>query len=183
MYYKNVPIAIQSLLKETPLEREQLALFFSDSNDAINVPYYLKHMRLTYVIEETSDRVCSLRGIQSANDYDAGITARMLKAFWIIAYVGSENIKWVSALRYPTQFVFLDSRDRLFDITYITGKAEAVIAKQERDKSLLQGEEDITCHIALVPNRKTGEAIKNYGFDCYCLLGEENRPEYVYYER
>ena len=121
---------------------------------------------------------------QSVSEDDFG-QKLLTKAAWILAYMGETRVRDYMPIRYPSQMLIIDEDNTVYDVTVYTWQTKDSInmsIMSRRQAVIPHGEEDLIVHIALVPDKKMADEIKNFGFDCYCILGDENRPQYYQWE-
>ena len=103
MLYEATPDNLRLVVRTAgTLLREQICRFFSDTDDSLNVEYYIKELTAQRIFdfEEEKDTV-SWHTAPRANE--ASVQAR-IQAFWIIASFRSRAVKEIVLLPYPSQF-------------------------------------------------------------------------------
>ena len=158
------------------LAREQLIRFFSDTDDALNVEYYIREFVAERILDY--DEKVDVLSWHSGPKVGAADIANRIKAFWIITSFRSKAVKEILLLPYPSQFIFITSDNAVYDISVCSSTMEAMLVERNRKMTLCEGVEDEVNHIAIVNSERLGEQLGAYGFDSYCTLDREHRPHY-----
>ena len=177
MLYEATPDNLRLVVRTAgTLLREQICRFFSDTDDSLNVEYYIKELTAQRIFdfEEEKDTV-SWHTAPRVNE--TSVQAR-IQAFWIIASFRSRAVKEIVLLPYPSQFLFLTHTNDVYDISVCTGTTDAMLVKRMRQATVCDGVEDEVNHIALVSSDRVGRQLGAYGFDSYCTLDGNRKPQY-----
>ncbi len=158
------------------LNRDQLLRFFRNAHDSRNVDFYITQLCKDRVLDydEARNRV---RFHKAPKIKDVEISKR-IQAFWIIASFGSENVREVALLEYPSQFIFITHDNEVYDLTVCLTRSDAQMAVRYRKSCMIEGMPDDINHIAIVNTIEEGEALSAYGFDSYCILDSTKAPHY-----
>lgn len=165
------------------LERNQIYRFFSAKHDQSRIDFFLDFLireRVLDADETKKNRIWLHRQARPiSRPKEAQIAAR-IKAFWVIASFGCDNIADIALLDYPAQFMFITSNNDIYDLTVCDNARVASVAAHKRALYSLRDEhyEDDVNHIAIVNDRETGLEIADYGFDSFCVLDGNKVPRY-----
>lgn len=162
------------------VRRDQLLRFFRDADDADSVDYYVTQLAKERVLD-INTRKNHVKFHSSPAIKDAEIVKR-ITAFWVVADFGSNNIREVVTMEYPSQILFVTSSNDVYDLTVCSTRMDAQLALRARKLSLPEGIEDVINHIAIVSTQKEGEALAPYQFDSFCLLDADKIPGYYTWE-
>ena len=176
IYESTIDNLLMLIRSSGEIKMEQVLHFFRDAVDKQKIPYYIDQLRLSRMldVDEASGTVGPHTNIKLKSE-----EVRMrIRAFWVIASFGSANIREITTLGYPSQFLFISDDNEAYDITFCNSKLEAQLAKREWQLSVPKGEIDYVNHIALVSDERVGELLEPYGFTSYCVLEQEHRPRY-----
>lgn len=177
MIYKTTQNCIQETVRSLgTISVEQLVRLFRSAPDADNVEYYLKELIGMSVFEYS--RANNWVRYHGAPGLKEDFERRRVMAFWIVADFGYDNVREVIPLQYPAQLLFITEDNDVFDITVCVSEKEAVIAAATWSLTKIEGVEDEVNHIALVRDPEVGKAVLKYGFDSYCILDEDKKPQY-----
>ena len=169
MLYKHTKDNMKALMQQVGfLEREQIIRFFSDAMPAQNVDKLIRELISYNTLKE--DPVTGLIYYSAAPELKPFIRNGRIKAFWVLANWGSENINAVYTLNYPSQFMIISSDNIAFDVTVCNSTNEAQIVRHMWDANAIKGVPDDINHIAVVDNHELGSKLKVYGFDNYCII-------------
>lgn len=105
-----------------------------------------------------------------------------LKSLWVPIGFGSEGIRHITAMAYPTQISFITHDNQCYDVTVCNSHPVAQISLQHRTNEVPEGVVDLVNHIALTDSVAFGNTLQPYGFDCFCVLDEDHRPNYYSWE-
>lgn len=179
IYVKTEYNILQLLNIVGTLEREQIITFFED--------YDYSRERLEYVLKKLSDR--NYLTYDSTEDTYSSSTApevvneikrRRIKAFWVIANLKNAEVLQIVKLEYPSQFLFITKSNLVYDVTVCYDENDAAVASNFWKKGTNPEISDKTIHIGVVNDDDLGKRLKNYGFDCYCIV--DNKTHEVLYE-
>lgn len=177
MLYESTLDNILALVHATGyIQKEQLLRFFSDVKDSINVEYYLAQLvknRLMDCDERTN--IISWHGIRKIRSSEV---QRRIQSLWILVSFRSMNVRDITLLPYPAQYMFVTHANDVYDVTTISSREEAAVAQKKMRLGQIEGVEDDVNHIAIVDNEALGQELGPYGFDSYCLLDLAHRPRY-----
>ena len=194
MIYQDAVDNLRMLMRSCiVLSREEMHRFFSSDCSAAQVDYFIDAMireRVLDADESDSNIIWLRRQARPISRYGKKYVKDRIKAFWVIANVGCDGIMDVAPLEPPSQFLFITSDNTLYDVTICDTIEAAKVAVFKRNASIKREfRVDEINHIALVENESMGEAIKQEclnessnlfgGFDCYCILDNDNIPRYT----
>ena len=197
MLYQNFSNNLLYVLREArELSFGQIVRFFEQENNIGMIKYIVRvlisHNRIDYKpvdpskdpsleTEEEQYRAKLVYHGKNAtpelNDYEK---SKRIKAFWVIADVGSENVNQIFSLSNGNQF-FFTSGDQCYELTVVDTEYDAMVSLKDRDLHLernVKSYQDQVVRIAIVPDEETAGKIEDYGFDAYCILDEDKRPDY-----
>ena len=165
------------------LDREQIYRFFSAHHDKEKIDFFIDFLIKERVLDEDEtkkSRVWLHRQSRPVSRPQEGQIAARIKAFWVIASFGSDNIADIALLEYPAQFMFVTSDNEIYDLTVCDSPQVAAVAAHKRALFALRDSkyEDDVNHIAIVDSEKVGLAISDYGFDSFCILDANKVPRY-----
>lgn len=98
---------------------------------------------------------------------------KFLKAFWVIAYLGSENVDSIHAMQSPFCYeIILNTEDGslVYDIAVCNNTRDGFAAAREMQRLQIKGVPDDCVHLVLVPDKTIGDTMEPYGFDSYVTL-------------
>lgn len=195
MLYTSTQICIEDVVRKVgTLEVPQIYRFFRNAPDQYNLNFYLNERILCNIFDydEGKNQVT----YRNNPALEPITVANRIRAFWIIAEFGYENIREIEVLRYPSQFLFITEDNDCFDITFCADERDGVMAGTHRSLHSVTSEGriiDETNHIALVRYKSVGDAVlkleyvagvKNGEremakvFDQYCILDDNKTPQY-----
>ena len=180
IYESTVDNFITLIRSASVLSQEQVEHFFRDAVDAVNLPFLISQMAMNRIIDiNEATRTIRLHGKPRIKDSEI---SKRIQAFWVIASFGSENIKEVFSMAYPSQFMFITHDNEVYDLTVCWSKMDAQLAVRDRKISIPDGEMDCINHIAVVNSQEGGEALAAYGFDSFCVLDADKTPQYYQWD-
>lgn len=100
----------------------------------------------------------------------------LITALWVVTTKKSKEIRLIYTMRYPSQVGFVTETNELYDVTICNSVQTAELAVRTWNRSMREGTEDNTRHIALVPSREFCDEIKFYGFSYFCVLNDNYEP-------
>lgn len=195
MFFESTMANIHYLIDNVfVVSKEQLDVFFLDTVDSENVEFYTNQLIDQKFLTLQSNRNFLIKKdfakekteynrtyIKTTSVYpiSSSFFDDIVKIFWCVAYCKSSQIKDVFTFSIdPAQIMFVTTDGDLYDVTMCSSLTKAHYASIKRKAFQVPGVEDDVCHIALVNNEETGMQMKDYGFDLYCILQENNEPEY-----
>lgn len=149
---------------------EQLAYFFRDvlgDKAYTMLDNQLRH----HILIESADGMYVQRHL--APLYKDSEAEKFIKAFWVIADFGSKNIKYITQAEYPVQYLFVDEKERNYDITVIPNMPTAELAATKRLNCRIIGVEDNTYHCAVINDPAMIPQLKKLGFDFFYKVDME----------
>lgn len=177
MLYEATPDNLRFIVRAVgTLKKEQILRFFSDTVDSMNLEYYIKELTDSRIFDYDETR--ELVSWHTRTRFIDAIVEARIKAFWIITSFRSNAIKEIDLLPYPSQFQFITHNNGVYDITVVNMPQDAMLAQSARNRTLYEGVEDEVNHIALVSNERLGLALGPYGFDSFCTLDKDMKPQY-----
>lgn len=184
------------------IKKSQLYRFFSDANiSPSTIDSYVsnlvdKHFLAYY---EADDMVIS-RSVVSVDDYgratvkkafentvhSINVLQNICDTLWVMASYGSKEVEDVLLSRTsPAQITFLTS-DMAYQVVKVKMDYDAYYAAEEwkrynySPKNAKREIDDGFYRIALIDSHALADEITGCGFDCYCILDDNNVP--FYYE-
>lgn len=158
----------------------QVLRFFRDAPDSQNLLLYIKRLTESRFLDRAERTgILSYHSTYPLKPQEISIR---LKALWVIVSMGSENVRQILTMAYPAQFAFIEADNTPYDVAYIPNISTAQMAKVQRERLAIANVPDCINHIALVPDYKTGEQLKPYGFDSFCVLDADYKPVYYGWE-
>ena len=106
----------------------------------------------------------------------------LTKAAWIMSYMGESSIRAYWPMDYPFQLFIIGENNTTYDVTVFTHPTlqSLQMSVYNRRKLLLpKGVEDITVHIAMIPDEGMIKDIKPLEFDSCCILDENQFPKFI----
>ena len=177
MLYEATPDNLRLVVRTAgALAREQLLRFFSDTDDTLNVEYYIKELVAQRIFDY--DQGKDIVSWHTAPQAAPSLVSSRIQAFWIIVSFRSKYIKEIVLLPYPSQFLFITHGNDVYDISFCSGTTDAMLVKRAREATLCEGLPDEVNHIALVSSEKVGQQLGAYGFDSFCVLDQDHKPQY-----
>ena len=177
MLYEATPDNLRLVVRTAgTLLRDQLLRFFSDTDDSLNVEYYIKELAAQRIFDYDDGK--ETVSWHTASRVTEAVAQARIQAFWIIASFRSRAVKEIVLLPYPSQFLFLTHTNDVYDISCCTGTTDAMLVKRARQATICEGVEDEVNHIALVTSERVGRQLGAYGFDSYCVLDGNCKPQY-----
>lgn len=188
MLYVDTQLNIRLLLSTIgTLKREQLVQFFSTENscDVINkILIYLTQN--SFIRYNSSEDTFSAHDATEINDI---FKQGYINAFWMIAFIGSINVKQIHALSYPQQYMVTLNNGSCYVISNVSNESDAIRIRNVRDyfqtnhqKVTVDSEREAKgaiVDIAIVEDEELGKKLGQYGFDFYCILDPEtHEPNY-----
>lgn len=174
---------IESLLREIDVVGiDQLFLFFRDEMIPKTVLNYVRQMAKDGLVDYDKKR-----GIVSRHNakyfLSEGRLNSKLKAFWIVAYFGSQAVLDVVSLKPPFVFEMLvkgqaekDSIE-IYDIVICNTTTEATLAARILQRNAIKDVPDEVVHLCIVPDEEIGNRLEPYGFDAFVTMKVENDDE------
>ena len=178
MLYESTPNNITAFMHAVGVaNKEQILKFFSDVPDAINIEYYLEQLVKNRLLDyDEYKKLYSWHAMAQINDAEKRLR---IHALWVIVSFRSNQIREISVLLYPSQFLFVTHENEVYDITVCYSKTDASLAARKLRMSRIEGVEDDINHIAVVNSDVLGVEIGAYGiFDSYCILDKAHKPRY-----
>ena len=178
MLYESTPNNIAAFMHAVGVaKKQQILKFFSDVPDAVQIEYMLDQLVKDRLLDyNESTEIYNWHTMAKINDSDKRL--RIL-ALWVIASFRSNQVREISLLLYPSQFLFVTHDNEVYDITVCHTKSEAALAARKLRMSRIEGVEDDINHIAVVNSDALGVEIGAYGiFDSYCILDKAHKPRY-----
>lgn len=206
MLYKNTQHNLFMLMHDIGYAyQEQLFRFFSDVDDAKNIPYYIKKqiddrnffwassafgkpMDTSSIPTSGSGRLpfmathTNILMFRKTPEINVEALQRRLRSLWILASFKSKEVRQIYLATYPSQIMFITEDNQCYDVTVCNDFTIAQVAMMNREKGIPKGMQDEVNHIVLVPSAEFGEQLGPYGFDSYCFLDANNIPQYGVWE-
>lgn len=158
------------------LSIDQIEYFFRDAADKDNIPYYINQLAKSRVFDvDEQEGIVMSHGQTHMKDYEK---KKRIHAFWVVAEFGSENVREIIPLAYPSQILFITTDNEVYDLTVCLVASDAQLAYRDRKTSVPDGVIDLVNHIAIVASRQEGEALSAYEFDSFCVLDVNKKPQY-----
>lgn len=158
------------------INREQLLRFFSDATDPSVTDYYIDQLCKTRMFDyDENKNIVSWHMACPISDNEI---KRRVRALWVVASFKSKNIRDITLLSYPLQFMFVTHEEDVYDLAVLSSKEEAAVAQRKLRGLRIEGVEDDINHIAIVDTETLGKSLGNYGFDSYCVLDRSYKPKY-----
>lgn len=175
-----------SLLKMIPCATEaQLSMFFSAEIEPAQFRDMVQELVAKDIIKRRTlnQKYEVLMLTQKWTFFSADSTRDRLEAFWVIANMGADAVRWICQGDGPTRYqIITEGTCEIIDITVCETAEMARVGYMMREQKRLDGEEDSTNHVALVFSKERGEAMKQdlirYKYDSYCVIGKNHRAEY-----
>lgn len=161
--------------------KEQIHSFFRDAEDEKNIQYYLDRLVGSKYLDVVDQRRVIYKA-RKAKPLSQDAINSLIRAFWIVANLSSEEVIDVFPASYPTQLGFITKNNIYYDVTICDTHVHAQLAHKRWREWLPEGESDRTHHIALVRNREAGKDLDKYGFSSFCVLDKEHKPNYYQYK-
>lgn len=155
---------------------DQLNRFFRDVEDKDNVPFYISEL-----VKRRMFDLDSTKSIVKFHNYPNLKTTEaksLMRAFWVIASFGSNNIRHVAMLPYPSQYYFVSADNEAYDLTICATITDAQLAARSFRFAIPENAVDTINHIAIVNSVQEGEALAQYKFDSYCIFDANMMPQY-----
>lgn len=184
MIYESTVDNVQALMRACiVLDRAQIYRFFSAHHDQSRMDFFLDFLikeRVLDADETKKNRIWLHRQARPISRPKEPYIAARIKAFWVIASFGCDNIADIALLEYPAQFIFVTTNNEIYDLTVCDNSRVAAVAAHKRALYAAHDAhyEDDVNHIAVVNDRETGLAIADYGFDSFCILDANKVPRY-----
>jgi len=162
------------------LKKSQIELFFSDVVPKSVIDGYIndKVAEHNFTYDEDKDLV----KIRNGKEFTPQIQEFMIKAFNVLANMGSDTVLELHALDYPTMLWFVTANGKQYDVSVCPSLEVAKIAYAQRKLlcPVPEGEEDSCTHIAIVYSSQLGKKlVEKYEFDYYGILDPETgKPQY-----
>lgn len=183
MIYEHTAQNLISLMKSIPMAtEEQLQMFFSRSLEPMKVSDIIKQLVLEHrLIRQIQSGKYEVLTVIRPIRFSKRAVDDFLDAFWVIANMGAENVRYIVACNDATKYAVVLEDGSTNDITVCQTAEDARVGQLTRD---LQGEEDDITHIALCYSVEAGEAMKSklkaYGYDTYCVVDERTHKVKYY---
>lgn len=184
MIYEATVDNLQALMRACiVLDRTKIYRFFSAHHDQSRIDFFIDFLikeRVLDADETKKNRVWLRRQARPISRPKEAVIASRIKAFWVIASFGCDNIADIALLEYPAQFMFVTTNNEIYDLTVCDTPQVAAVAAHKRALYALHDAkyDDDVNHIAIVNDEKTGLAIGGYGFDSFCILDANKIPRY-----
>lgn len=164
------------------LSEEQLLSFFRMSKDAEKVQHYIDQ----YVSMKFFERENQWIRWKGAPQESEQAVRRRIMAFWLVAYLGQENIREIYPLAYPFELLFYTNSNDCYDVTVclndIDAKNFAHMAALFANKRPVSDDDDPINHVAVVRNKAIGKRVllsASGMIDSCCVLNPETKiPQY-----
>ena len=177
MIFEATPDNLRLLVRTAGcLQKEQLLRFFSDTDDTLNVEYYIRELVAQRIMDydEGKDRV----SWHTAPKIKEPAVHARIWTFWVPVSFRSKAIKDIILLPYPSQFLFITHGNDVYDVSFCSGTTDAMLMERNRRATLCEGIDDEVNHIAVVNSEGIGRQLGAYGFDSYCVLDRNFKPQY-----
>ncbi|MBQ7673709.1 MAG: hypothetical protein IJT36_04170 [Alphaproteobacteria bacterium] len=159
------------------VHKQQVVKMFSDAEEEGVIESCIANLINTASINEHKD---VLRRRNSINETDY-MQQLITRAAWIVSDMGSLRVRDFFVTDYPSQIFIIGENNVCYDITvftYDTLSSLKMTIPRKRIMLLPQGVEDECIHIALLPDKEMAKEISSLPFDSYCILNQNNIPEY-----
>lgn len=181
MIFKSTKLNMITLLRAVGyMKTEQIMRFFSDADDAQNIPFYIKQQ-----VDEKNflyDKSRDILQFRRAEPIKSDVVLKRIRALWVLSAFGSSDVRQVFLIPYPGEYMFITSDDRCYDVICVDNNTIAQLAMYNRTKFLPKDMPDEVNHIAVVGNADFGRRLDAYQFDSYCTLDGEHNPQYFVWE-
>lgn len=162
---------------------KQLFRMFSEGHDQATVEFCLKTLLAENKIKRSQDSGLLIRR-QSLIENDYG-QILLTRAAWVLADMGERGVREYFPVNYPSQLFIIGENNICYDITVFTIQtldSLRMAIPRYRATLLPPKVEDEVVHVALIPTVEIADRIKDLGFDNYCILDEDNKPQYHQWE-
>ena len=170
MLYKYTKDNIVRLLHSVGvLELDQITQFFSDQLTKIKTEELVENLCSYHVLQKDSQREDLIR-YHSGKIPNREVEKRKIEAFWVIASMGSKNVLEVIDMTYPTQYMFWDPDNHIYDITIVRELSDASLSARIRQVKQMKDMTDDVRHIALCTDLTLGTGLRHFGFNYLCTV-------------
>ena len=178
LYRNNITEDIKKLMQECiALELDQLRMYYrplfgENKKEVDRYIRYLCNIHYLYAERQPDGKIrIVLQGAPRLNeDYEK----RLIKGFWIIAFIGCWQCREVQSGKFPTFLRMISNDNEIYDISIINVEQEAELARQNFLLGLPKETDDVIIHYAVVPNQRMADLIAPYDFDAWCTISEDN---------
>ncbi len=187
MYYQDLSNNMIYVLRTARvLTRKQILRFFEQEYGPGMINWVIRVLTAYHKIDHNvfSDRL-AYHTSASTPEINEDEKRKRIRAFWVIAEVGSGHVNQIFSLSYGSQF-FFDSGNDCYELTVVDTLHDANISLKDRDLHLersIPDFQDSVVRIAIVPDEDLADRISDYGFDAYCTLDGDNRPVFGSWNR
>lgn len=154
------------------LETEQIYRYFKGiPKESIN--YAIKTLKMEGFIYQTQSNTltCINRGYA-----DARPTETTVKAFYVMASFGYENISFFDVVKFPKELLFV-ADNKLYEVSVLTDVNETVLKALLLQDRYKNSNEAINIIVVDTPEQGR-EMLNHFWFDAYCILDENNEPTF-----
>ncbi len=165
------------------VEEAQIYTMFGNTHGEETIRWCVKELLRKNKVNFDRERGIITRR-QSVYENDFG-QQLLTKATWLLAYMGDEKVREYMPVRYPSQMLIIGEDNTVYDITVYTWQTVQAVNMSimtRRQAVIPYGVDDLIVHIAVVPDEEMAEQIKDFGFDNYCILDTDNKPQYFQWE-
>ena len=136
MIYEATVDNLQALMRACiVLDRTQIYRFFSAHHDQSRIDFFIDFLikeRVLDADETKKNRVWLRRQARPISRPKEAVIASRIKAFWVIASFGCDNIADIALLEYPAQFMFVTTNNEIYDLTVCDTPQVAAVAAHKR---------------------------------------------------
>ena len=165
------------------VHEEQIQRLFSVTHNAETISWCIKELVNKCKIDmDYTTRVIKRREYVCETDFSQKL---LTQAAWLLVAMGESQIRDYWTTDYPSQLLIISEDNTVYDVTMFTFQtvdALKMTVCSKRKQLLPEGVEDEIVHIAVVPDKEMSNDIKPLGFDTYCILDENNMPNYYEWE-
>ena len=112
------------------------------------------------------------------NDLTKPADPSMIDAIWTMISYGHEKISNYFKLEYPKHVIFIvnvGEKAAVYEVAVIPNDS---ISTAKAILTAVPEKSDHTISIAVVEEKKSGQALIPYGFDAYCILNADKKPTF-----
>lgn len=157
---------LKDLVQRLPaMVPEQLVYFFRDSVSESKAQAMVDTMIINHEIVMTSETKYYQSHLAPFRKRE--FLKNFVKAFWVIADFGSNNIRFITEAEYPAQYIFVSPDDTVYDITVLESEEMAALGKRVRDLQRVGDGDDAVNHLAVINDSADIEIYREYGYDFF----------------
>lgn len=165
------------------VHEEQIRRMFESKHGAETITWCIKELVNKSKIDiDFETRIIRRRQYVCETDFGQKL---LTKAAWLLVGMGESQARDYWTTDYPSQLLIIGEDNVVYDVTVFTFQtldSLRMTVCSKRKQLLPEDVEDEIVHIAVVPDQEMSEEIKLLGFDSYCILDENNMPNYYEWE-